>query len=286
MWPQVLLPEHLISGFRAAGLHPLKWNVNTDESKLKISVPFQLLTSQLQSLEGTASSSPSQSQSRQSLEGTASSLPSQSQSQQSLLAERPVTVASPLPPQNQPPEPKNPVTLQIAKYFGNIFIQNSASKVTVHQRGDRVEPRHYWEGDEEAVPSRDCNCEVSSWNGTEIFSLDSSVLTFHLSGCNPAARNPLMRCSGSSTWGHILATRLGKTYLVTFVPMVSILYFLRTCDHTCFVDTFFHLDPWMQMVQRSNLVTLFDSCISDRNQVHLHWMYRAENLKASSSKVL
>ena len=139
MWPQVLLPEHLISGFRAAGLHPLKRN--TDESKLKISVPFQLPTSQLQSLEGTASSPPSQSQSRQSLEGNASSLPSQSQSQQSLLAENPVTVASPLPPQNQPP--KTPVTLQIAKYFGNIFIQNS--KVTVRQRGDRVEPRHYGE---------------------------------------------------------------------------------------------------------------------------------------------
>ena len=153
MWPQVLLPEHLISGFRAAGLHPLKRN--TDESKLKISVPFQLPTSQLQSLEGTASSPPSQSQSQQSLEGNASSLPSrslkslegtassQSQSQQSLLAENPVTVASPLPPQNQPPQPKTPVTLQIAKYFGNIFIQNS--KVTVRQRGDRVEPRHYGE---------------------------------------------------------------------------------------------------------------------------------------------
>ena len=54
-----------------------------------------------------------------------------------------MTVASPLPPQNQPPQPKTPVTLQIAKYFGNIFIQNS--KVTVRQRGDRVEPRHYGE---------------------------------------------------------------------------------------------------------------------------------------------
>ena len=39
MWPRVLLPEHLIGGFRAAGLHPLSHDA-IPVTKLKISFPF------------------------------------------------------------------------------------------------------------------------------------------------------------------------------------------------------------------------------------------------------
>ena len=40
MWPRVLLPEHLIGGFRGTGLHPLSRDA-IPASKLKVSIPFQ-----------------------------------------------------------------------------------------------------------------------------------------------------------------------------------------------------------------------------------------------------
>ena len=43
MWDKVLLPEHLIGGFRLCGLHPLSREAIPD-SKLKTSVPFEAAT--------------------------------------------------------------------------------------------------------------------------------------------------------------------------------------------------------------------------------------------------
>ena len=43
MWDKVLLPEHLIGGFRSCGLHPLSREAIPD-SKLKTSVPFEAAT--------------------------------------------------------------------------------------------------------------------------------------------------------------------------------------------------------------------------------------------------
>ena len=108
MWPQVLLPEHLIGGFRAAGLHPLSREAITPK-KLKTSKPF------LQ----------------------------QEPPQSSTCTPRQTPVQHPPLPQL----PRTPVTINIAKFFGDPFISQNC-QVNIQQqasRQDRIEPRHYGE---------------------------------------------------------------------------------------------------------------------------------------------
>ena len=106
MWPRVLLPEHLIGGFRGAGLHPLSRDA-IPASKLKVSIPFQ---------------PPSQPPSTQSQ-------PSQSLPQSAIHL------------QQQPP---TPVTIHIAQFFGNLFISQGAVTVSTGAKG-RTKPSHYGE---------------------------------------------------------------------------------------------------------------------------------------------
>ena len=97
MWDRVLKPEHLIGGFRAAGLHPLS-QAAIPATKLKTSVPFR------------SCSSPQ---------------PSQSRSQ---------------PPPNVS---ETPVSIHIAQFFGNLFVQEN-THVVVGRKG-RTLPTHYGE---------------------------------------------------------------------------------------------------------------------------------------------
>ena len=106
MWPRVLLPEHLIGGFRGAVLHPLSRDA-IPASKLKVSIPFQT--------------------------------PSQTQSTQSQQSQSPPQSAMHL--QQQPP---TPVTIHIAQFFGNLFISQGTVTVSSGAKG-RTKPSHYGE---------------------------------------------------------------------------------------------------------------------------------------------
>ena len=106
MAPCATSGEHLIGGFRGAGLHPLSRDA-IPASKLKVFIPFQ---------------TPLQPQSTQSQESQ-----SPPQSEMNL--------------QQQPP---TPVTIHIAQFFGNLFISQGAVTVSTGAKG-RTKPSHYGE---------------------------------------------------------------------------------------------------------------------------------------------
>lgn len=120
MWDKVFLPEHIIGGFRGAGIHPLSRKA-IPVSKLKTSIPFQ---------EATATTSSAQ-----------------------LAAQDPTPPSQPIQPATQNPTPPSqptpsallsgtPVTTRVAQFFGNLFTEKNKCKLG--KRG-RTEPRHYGE---------------------------------------------------------------------------------------------------------------------------------------------
>jgi len=143
MWHRVLLPEHLIGGFRAAGIHPLTRDA-IPASKLKTSRPFQsssqMPTSRVLSQHSQPPHSQTQPQMPPSRAPSQHSQPPHSQTQPQ--TQPPQSQTQPTWSQTQPPP--TPVSIHIAQYFGNLFI--SQSNVTVHatKRG-RTQPRHYGE---------------------------------------------------------------------------------------------------------------------------------------------
>ena len=139
MWPRVLLLEHLIGGFRGAGLHPLSRDA-IPTSKLKVSIPFQAPPQ-------TQSAQSQQSQSQQSQSQQSQSQQSQSQQSQSQRSQSPQPSALHL--QQQPP---TPVSIHIAQFFGNLFISQGTVAVSGVPKG-RTKPTHYGEAltEEEVV---------------------------------------------------------------------------------------------------------------------------------------
>ena len=96
MWPNVLLPEHLIGGFRGTGVHPLSRDAISN-SQLKTSTPFQ------QASQSSSSNN-------------------------------------------------TPVTLRIARFFGDLFENKDAK---VNKKRGRTEPNYYGEAlTEDEVLSR------------------------------------------------------------------------------------------------------------------------------------
>ena len=106
IWDQVLLPEHLIGGFRGTGLHPLSREAIPD-AKLKVSAPFE------DSPEAASSSQETTTTSATSKDTSATSK-------------------------------DTPVTTRVAKFFGELFQEKKANNTRLGKRG-RVEPRHYGE---------------------------------------------------------------------------------------------------------------------------------------------
>ncbi len=94
IWDKVLLPEHLVGGFRGTGIHPLSQEAIPD-SKLKISAPFEQETSQ--------EDAPQQTTPPTTL-GTTS-----------------LTSAT---------TKETPVTIRIAKYFGELFAEKQKANNT------------------------------------------------------------------------------------------------------------------------------------------------------------
>ena len=129
IWDKVLLPEHLIGGFRKSGIHPLSREAIPD-SALKISASFTSEKPGEQSSASTTGKQPASTTTTTPQPGT-SDQPAQ-----------PTTIK---PTNPQESTSLTPVTIKVASYFGALFAEkNSSDKTRLGKRG-RTQPRHYGE---------------------------------------------------------------------------------------------------------------------------------------------
>lgn len=125
-WKKTMLPEHLIG---VAGIHPLSRDA-ISVSSLKPSMPFREATpapgSSSQPIPASQSSGPS-SQPAPASQSSGTSSQTTPASQESTSSSKP----------SRAPSELTPVTLRVAKFFGELFVEKEGEKV-----GEREDKRH------------------------------------------------------------------------------------------------------------------------------------------------